>query len=125
MVGRATRLTMTAECLRLHEFDNSDAALDDTIWTKRNDENASPQFSATPGLVNAPDDAEDVSFYTGLFLPDEVFDLLVTETHLYAQQYIASTNVRPCAMAAGWKPVTRADMKKMFSLYILSGLVRK
>ena len=109
----------------VHEFDDSDAAFDDDIWTTRNDPNPAPDFQGVSGLVTQPPADADVSYFLGLFLHDEFFDLVVTQTNLYAEQFIATTVLTNHALAQAWKPTSRPEMKRFFGLYILMGLTRK
>ena len=44
---------VTHSCL--HDFDQSDEALDDGAWTKRNDLNDHPEFTQRSGLVDQPE----------------------------------------------------------------------
>ena len=100
-------------------------ALDDGLWTTRNDANPPPQFTATPGLVTAPPDDAGLSYFVRLFLFDDIFEHLVTQTNLYAQQKIAGRILRLNSFENQWEPVTRSEMKKFIALFFLTGLLRK
>ena len=112
------------ECM--HDFDASASARDDTKWTRRNDPNPPPEFTAEPGLVTNPPDGAGPEYYINLFLEDNFFDLLVVETNRYAQQCIASQpNLPPSARARQWKNVTAAEIRIFIALYFLTRLTWK
>ena len=85
-----------------------------------------PDFTATPGIkVQLPDEA-GAGDYMKLFFTDEFFDLLVTQTNLYASQYIRNfPNLPTHSQARAWFDTTRAEMKKFLALSLLMGIVRK
>ena len=93
--------------------------------TTRNDPNPAPDFQGVSGLVTQPPADADVSYFLGLFPHDEFFDLVVTQTNLYAEQFIATTILTNHALAQAWKRTSRPEMKRFFGLYILMGLTRK
>lgn len=70
----------------MHELDLGAAA--DEQWTIRNDPNPPPDFTAVPGLVKPPPDDADIAYFTRMYLCEELFELLVDQTNLYAQQRI-------------------------------------
>ena len=96
----------------IHEIDDSDAAFDDDIWTTRNDPNPAPDFQGVSGLVTQPAADADVSYFLGLFLHDEFFDLVMTQTNLCAEQFIAATILTNHALTQAWKPTSRHEMKR-------------
>ena len=109
-----------------HDTDNSPAALDNSKWTRRNDANVGPAFTAQSGFVPVLPEDVDVSYFVHQFLPGRLFEHLVTESNRYADQYLRSHQPLPRhARAASWKPVTIPEMKKFLAIYFLSGIVRK
>ena len=71
-------------------------------------------------------DADPIAFLQ-LFLDDAVFDLLVTETNRYADQFLLAKgdDLRRRSRFHKWEPVTRADMKAFLALHMTMGLVEK
>ena len=53
---------------------------------------------------------------------DDIWELLVTETNMYADQYFGTQNLSPHARARDWEPVTVPEMKKFVGLFVLTGL---
>lgn len=109
----------------MHDVDESDAAQDDNSWTPRNDDNPPPNFTGVSGLTDQPPEGAGVRYFVELFLNDDFFTLVTTQTNLYAEQYIASNDLPPSSPVRRWKPVEPSDMKKFFAIYILTGLVPK
>ena len=63
-----------------------------------------------------------------LFLDDEFFYLLVTQTNLFAIQYKRNNPHLPSprhSQAQSWFDTTRGEMKKFIALSLLMGIVRK
>ena len=57
---------------------------------------------------------------------DDFYNLLVTQTNLYAQQYREAHPMLPrYSRARQWKDVSVDEMKKFLALYFLTGIVRK
>ena len=56
---------------------------------------------------------------------DDILDSIVTQTNLYASQYIASHNLPPWSRVHNWslKPFTREELQKLIALVIIMGLV--
>lgn len=83
----------------------------------RNDENAPPVFSANSGLVDPPPADAEAEYFLNLFLPQHVFEHLVTKANRYAEQYLAANPKLPQhSLAKAWKPVTLQDMKRLIAL---------
>ena len=86
-------------------------------WKPADQEPSIPDFTATPGI--------EVDF-VNLFFTNDVFDLLVTQTNLYASQYISNhPNLSAHSQARSWHDTTRDEMKKFIALSLLMGIVRK
>ena len=95
-------------------------------WTSVGQDPQIPQFTATPGIqVPMPYKPSAVDFMK-LFFNDELFDLLVTQTNMYASQYKMNTPDLPRHSQANfWFDTTRNEMKKFLALTILMGIVKK
>ena len=80
-----------------------------------------PQFTATPGiqvpLLNDP----SAGYFMKLFLTDRLFDLLVTQTNLYALQYKRNNpNLSQHSQVNSWHETNRSEMKKFLALTLLN-----
>lgn len=58
-----------------------------------------------------------------LLISDELFDKIVVETNLFAEQSISKGKKR-FSRSHSWKPTDRQEMKKFFGLLLYMGLVR-
>ena len=90
-----------------------------------------PQFTATPGIqVPLPNEPSAGDFMKH-FLTDQLFDLLVTQTNLYASQYKRNNPNLPRHSSANyWFDTTRNEMKKFLALTLITynllmGIVKK
>ena len=71
-------------------------------------------------------DVDNVTEIVTLFLPEEFFNILVSETNLYAQQYFERVGVlQQYSRATAWFPVTTDEIKTFIGLPLLTGLVDK
>jgi hypothetical protein len=74
---------------------------------------------------NLLQNATDMMEYVDNYITPELIQIVVNQTHLYAQQQIA-TMPRPIyARSEQWKPVTIYEMKKFLVLLFLTGVIRK
>ena len=97
------------------------------LW--RMDENIPviPEFTADAGMnVNVPPEPTPYDFVKLFFTP-ELWQLLVTETNRYAEQYLAQfgADLTRHSRLKKWVPVTVPEMKVFLSLYLLMGIVVK
>ena len=62
-----------------------------------------------------------------LYLSDEVFTILVTETNRFAKQFLAAATekTRTNSYVGKWVPVTLPEMKRFLGLVILMGIIYK
>jgi len=94
-----------------------------STWVKTDKTPNLGSFTGNPGVKQIPSDPTKVSQVTGLFLGDTFFDMLCEETNLcYLQnqeKYVT------CSKGLKWSEVTVAETKKVFSIIILMGQVRK
>ena len=65
--------------------------------------------------------------YFKLYVTDEIIDIIVQETNLYAEQCIERDHetLRPFSLAHQWKPTNRVEMQAFLGLLILMGVVYK
>ncbi|XP_028299349.1 uncharacterized protein LOC114461463 [Gouania willdenowi] len=84
--------------------------------------------TATSGPRNAaaqPDSDVPANFLE-LFLTDELLQLIVDQTNLYATQYFkARPGSQPHSRGNAWSPVSVAELKTFFGLSFLTGYVKK
>lgn len=83
-----------------------------------------PPFTGVPGIQFGSAGFEKLDFVS-LFLTDELIDMFVTETNLYAQQKINIGPQRRCVRLHQWYPTDRVEMKKFIGLTLLMGIVHK
>jgi len=95
-------------------------------WTSFDQDLQIPQFTATPRIqVQLPNEPSAGDFMK-LFLTDQLFGLLVTQTNLYASQYKRSNpNLPRHPQANYWVDTTRNEMKQFLALTLLMGIVKK
>ena len=65
--------------------------------------------------------------FVKLYLTDEVFTILVTETNRFAEQFLAAAaeKTRTNSYVGKWVPVTLPETKKFLDLVILMGIIYK
>lgn len=61
----------------------------------------------------------------GLFVSDDIIDMIVQETNRYAQQEIDAATVTRRSRLVSWKPTNRQEIKIFFGIVIFMGLVVK
>ncbi|KAM3857245.1 piggyBac transposable element-derived protein 4-like [Diretmus argenteus] len=86
-------------------------------------------FTAVPGPLKAAaslESDEPVHFFE-LLLSDEVLQLIVVQSNLYAEQCIALLDqlATPYSRLNAWKPLTVGELKRFLGLLFLTGLIRK
>lgn len=63
----------------------------------------------------------DVFTIFHLLIDDNVFDLMIEQTNLYAEQLIANSSG---GRLSRWKPVNKEEMEKFMGIYLLTGIIR-
>ena len=60
-----------------------------------------------------------------MLLTDDILDSIVTQTNLYADQYMSTHNLPPRSRVHGWsrETFTREELKKFIAHVIIMGLV--
>ena len=68
-----------------------------------------------------------VEDYFKLYITEEIIVHLVTQTNLYATQYIQreQAKLRPHSIVHGWQPTDRAEMLTLLAMLILMGIIHK
>ena len=77
-------------------------------------------------LQQLPRNPTSGDFFT-LYVTDKRIDEVVTQTNLYARQYLEKEkdNLKPNSTAHQWKPTERAEMLTFLGLLMLMGIVHK
>jgi len=78
-----------------------------------------------PDILSILPDEPSALDYLSLFVHDELIDVIVRETNIYAQQYIESTQLPRHSRVQKWKPTTHSEMKLFLGISLLMGLIRK
>ena len=62
-----------------------------------------------------------------LYINEDIIDHIVTQTNLYAQQYIEreQNNLRPHSVVKQWKPTDRQEMIAFLAMLIMMGIIHK
>ncbi|XP_063077170.1 piggyBac transposable element-derived protein 4-like [Engraulis encrasicolus] len=76
------------------------------------------------GETKLSSDSSPLDFLS-LFLGDEFWNILVTETNRYAHQYLGSHRLKTNSRFHEWCDVTTSEMKAFLSLHLTMGLVEK
>ena len=100
-------------------------ALEDT-WKRKDSRPHIPEFTSKSSInAELPDDPTPLDFLD-LFLDEEFYEYLTTQTNLYAAQYLqANPNLPPHSRFQKWKDVSVTEMKQFIALYLLTGIIRK
>ena len=95
-------------------------------WTSVDQDPQIPQFTATPGIQVPLPNEPTAGDFIELFLTDQLFDLLVTQTNLYASQYKRNNPNLPRYSQANFRfDTSRIEIKKFLALTLLMGIVKK
>lgn len=108
--------------------ESSDDDDDDDVWRRANTDNQVPvdpwQFAERSGPINAPPRAASPIAYYMLFLGG-ILQLLVDQTNLYAQQYVAANQDRPRhSRTHDWIPTTLMEMKGLIAVVLNMGIAK-
>ncbi|XP_069800973.1 piggyBac transposable element-derived protein 4-like [Dendropsophus ebraccatus] len=97
------------------------------IWTPvpPNFEPQIPDFVGQSGIQFDPSGFTEIDFFK-LFFSDELISLMVVQTNLYAQQFLAQHPVSSFFSGShSWTPVDAAEMTTFWGLLLHMGLVKK
>ena len=95
-------------------------------WKTEDKDPIIPAFSGEPGTkIDFPDSCNELDIFK-CFIIDELIHHITKVTNKYAAQYIAANpTMGPHALARSWKDVTAIEIKKVFTLCLLMGVVQK
>ena len=84
-------------------------------------------FAEVEGLIPRMDANSSVIDFVQLYLTDELFNLLVTETNRYAEQFLTAVDetTHGNSYVGKWENVTVAEMKKFIGIVLLMGIIYK
>ncbi|XP_048010518.1 piggyBac transposable element-derived protein 4-like [Megalobrama amblycephala] len=105
-----------------------DTEPDDPEWHEINWQPKNIPFTENPGPIGdaAALESEQPLDFTELFISDVLFQNIVDQTNLYADQYIqAMGDTSKHARCHAWKPVTVSEMKTFMGLLFLTGIIHK
>ena len=96
------------------------------FW-KRNDHPPTiPPFTGYSKINIVTEDGTQPLDIASFFLDDDFYELLVTQTNLYANQYLTQHSMLPrYSRARLWKDVTVEEMQKFLAFHLLTGIIRK
>ena len=98
---------------------------DDASWSRTDRQPNVDPFTGQPGMnVQMDANAEPID-YLRLFITDELIDILVNETNLYAGQYIRNRRIAEKSRVKKWRDVTTEEMWKYLALLFLTVVVKK
>ncbi|XP_056419226.1 piggyBac transposable element-derived protein 4-like [Hyla sarda] len=80
-----------------------------------------PGFVANSGIQFNTDGLTEIDYFK-YFFSDELVNLIVEQTNLYAQQFLAQNNT---SSFSNWTPVTSNEMLKFWGLVLHMGIVKK
>ena len=100
-------------------------ALEDT-WKRKDSRPHIPEFTSKSSInAELPDDPTPLDFLD-LFLDEEFYGYLTTQTNPHAAQYLqANPNLPPHSRFQKWKDVSVTEMKQFIARYLLTGIIRK
>ena len=84
-------------------------------------------FTVNEGMQQPlPPNPTPEDFFT-LYTNEDIIDHIVTQTNLYAQQYIEreQNNLRPHSVVKQWKPTDRQEMVAFLAMLIMMGIIHK
>ena len=83
-----------------------------------------PEYSHSAGCNHDCQNATPLDFFK-MLLTDDILDIIVTQTNLYASQFISTHNLSPRSRVHGWsrEPFTPDELRKFVALIIVMGLV--
>ena len=99
------------------------------VWQTTNRQPQTTVFAGMQGptsKLNVNDIDSPYEYFRQIF-DEEFLDLVVTQTNLYASQYLTKNmaQLSPRARARSWKPLTSNELEIFLGLVLLTGLVDK
>lgn len=104
--------------------ESSDPRTDPTWTTPDNYVPQVPNFTGNSGIQFDVTGFREVEFFNFYFTED-IITLMVTQTNLYAEQFITQNPTSIYAQPHRWTPVYAREMRTFWGLVLLMGLVKK
>ena len=96
------------------------------FWKRDDHPPTIPPFTGDSKINIVIEDGTQPLDIASFFLDDNFYELLVTQTNLYANQYRTEHSMLPrYSRARLWKDVTVKEMRKFLALHLLTGIIRK
>ena len=99
--------------------DGEEPETDELIWTEELTTRIDVDFNQAVGMALDPASLNSSKDFFELFFTDQVWQLLATQTDLYAEQK------REAEESSVWYPVSVEEMKAWLALYLCMGIVNK
>lgn len=109
----------SSEELEEEDHTDNEVELDEEDWSREIGRRVDIEFSEEPEINVTTRTLKSCLDFLELFFTQEVWQLLVSQTNLYAEQKRGPTE------SSVWYPVTESEMKAWISLYLNMGLVTK
>ena len=108
---------------------DNEGAFDIKNWAEGDPEPTRLQFTGVPGVTDTaglPDDP-DVIDYFSVFVKNEDFEVMATETNRYAAKYLQDNaeHLKPNSRFNSWKETSWQEMKLFIALTLAMGLVNQ
>ena len=98
----------------------------ETKWKHEDHQPYIPPFTNQPKLnVRMPENADMIDFLD-IFLDEEFYNMITTQTNLYASHFREKHTVLPrYSRARNWKDITNDEMRHFIALQVLTDIVKK
>lgn len=104
--------------------DSEDEPLDINLdWTTYDPQRNNEDFEGVQGINCLPNNRKSVADVTGLFIGDDLFDIITEETNRYHTKN--QHKYKTISHTSKWVDVTNTELKRRFGLVLIMGLVRK
>ena len=96
-------------------------------WTLGDRVPVDMDFTGAPGIrnnVNIPNNPSCADYFS-LFVPEEIYEIMSTETNRYANDYLTknTATIRPNSRYKKWKDTTPEEMKMFVGITIAMGII--
>ena len=123
--SRATASLSQVKAAKEAEKERKELVKED-FWKRDDHPPTIPPFTGDSKINIAIEDGTQPLDIASFFLDDNFYELLVTQTKLYANQYRTEHSMLPrYSRARLWKDVTVKEMRKFLALHLLTGIIRK
>ena len=116
-LGQCTEWGIESDDEREHDFVLGESELGDR-------ESGIPTYTCTPGCSQPPSDGSPLHFFR-MLVTDNIVDHAVTQTRLYASQFIHTHTIGPRSRVQQWErqEFNRDELIRFISLIVIMGLV--